>query len=392
MKLQLTRTKTIDISLPRKSGGSTSSDLVGVELFGSDSRGAPAVRLAHKKSAWHLMAADFVKPPAGELPEKWEDVSNRSSWEMPPAFQAPHAAIAINSRLSIFSQATADTVLQDMSRGIPTGSAHVASSDPGKRRFAIRRNESSAAPTSSKSAENVASKMPDPGVPTATNGMRFTVRPLAESGQHIEAALPEFQVLWLARLLPEGHRPTVASIQPAEAALMASVLAQPALAEAGGNALVMFVRADSVFFAGYRSGMPVLWRHCPVQGGYLSMYDAVKRGLGLDESMIAAVLEDTLIDPRYALEPFLAPILNELELSRAYLAGKHSMKVDRILMMGLPVGGKHVCSFAKESFHMELFEPGVFDGIQPPPKDTVTSDCAFLPALGAAIAASEVVA
>ena len=389
MKLQLTRTKTIEIALPRRSGGSASKDLVGVELFGSDSRGAPTVRLAHKKSAWNLIAADFVKPPAGELPEKWEDVSNRSSWELPPAFQSPHAAIAINSRLSLFSQATADTVLQDMSHGIPTGTSSTASSEPGKRRFSIRRDEHSASSAPAK-AGATPSKMPDPGVPTATNGMRFTVRPLAENGQLIEAALPEFQVLWLARLLPEGHRPTVASIQPVEAALMASVLAQPALAEAGGNALVMFVRADSVFFAGYRSGMPVLWRRCPVQGGYLAMFDAVKRGLGLDDSMVTAVLEDTLIDPRYALEPFLAPILNELELSRAYLAGKHSMKVERILVMGLPVGGKHVCSFAKESFHMELFEPGVFDGIQPPPKSTVTSDCAFLPALGAAIAASEV--
>lgn len=390
MKLQLTRTKTIEIALPRRSGGSASSDLVGVELFGSDSRGAPAVRLAHKKSAWNLIAADFVKPPAGELPEKWEDVSNRSSWELPPAFQSPHAAIAINSRLSLFSQATADTVLQDMSHGIPAGTSSAASSEPGKRRFSIRRDEQQSTSSASAKAGAAPSKVPDPGVPTATNGMRFTVRPLAESGQLIEAALPEFQVLWLARLLPEGHRPTVASIQPVEAALMASVLAQPALAEAGGNALVMFVRADSVFFAGYRSGMPVLWRRCPVQGGYRAMFDAVKRGLGLDESMVVPVLEDTLIDPRYALEPFLAPILNELELSRAYLAGKHSMKVDRILMMGLPVGGKHVCSFAKESFHMELFEPGLFDGIQPPPKSTVTSDCAFLPALGAAIAASEV--
>ena len=392
MKLQLTKTKTIEF--PRRGGGAgraSSADMVGVELFGGDGRGVPAVRVAYRKSAWHLVAADFVKAPAGELPERWEDVQNRSSWELPAAFQTPHAAFAVNSRLSLFSQATADTVLQDMSNGIPAEAPSAAPVEAGKKRFAINRGEPAASPAPAKSAGGAPAKFPDPGVPTATNGMRFAVRPLAEDGQHLEAAIPEFQVLWLARLLPEGHRPTVSSIQPAEAALMASVLAQPAFAESGGNALVMFMRAEAVFFAGYMSGRPVLWRRCPVRGGYRGMQEAVKRGLGLDDSMVTSVLEDTLIDPRGALEPFLSPILNELDLSRAYLVGKHGMKIDRILLAGLPFGGLHVRSFARDTFRMELVEPGVFDGIQQPPKGgEIKGDCAFLPALGAALAASEV--
>ncbi|MBR2838103.1 MAG: hypothetical protein IKE55_04955 [Kiritimatiellae bacterium] len=393
MKLQLTKTKTIEF--PRRGAGGRSAaaaDMVGVELFGGDARGVPAVRVAYRKSAWHLVAADFVKPPAGALPERWEDVSNRSDWELPAAFQTPHAAIAVNSQLSLFSQATADTVQQDMAHGIPAmGAVHSAvTSEPGKKRFSIRRGDEPAPSASAKPSGGAPAKFPDAGAPTAVNGMRFTVRPLAEDGQYLEAAIPEFQVLWLSRLLPEGHRPTASSVQPAEAALMASVLAQPALAESGGNALVMFMQADAVFFAGYMSGRPVLWRRCPVRGGYRAMQEAVKLGLGLDESMVVPVLEDTLIDPRSALEPFLGPILNELDLSRAYLVGKHGMSIDRILLSGLPAGGQHVRSFARESFHMELLEPGVFDGIQQPPKGEIAGDCAFLPALGAALAASEV--
>ena len=71
MKLQLTKTKTIDLPFG-KGGGSRSAtaDVVGVELFSDDARGVPAVRIAYKKSAWHLLAANFIKAPGGELPEK----------------------------------------------------------------------------------------------------------------------------------------------------------------------------------------------------------------------------------------------------------------------------------------------------------------------------------
>ena len=390
MTLQLTKTKTIELSFGRGGGKRASADIVGAELFGGDERGVPAVRVAYRKSAWHLLAADFVPPPQGELPARWEDVSHRSTWELPAAFQAPHAALAVNSRLEIFSQATAETILQDMARGVPADAPSAL--DSVKKRFAIRRETAEhAAPATPASANATApTQLPAAGVPTATNGMRFVVRPMAEEGRHLEAAMPEFQVLWLSRLLPEGHRPTASSIQPAEAALMASVLAQPSFSESGGNALVMFMLSDRVFFAGYKAGLPVMWRRCPVPGGHVAMRAAVKKGLGLDDEMVDSVLEDTLIDPRSALEPFLNPILNELDLSRAYLVGNHGMDIGRIMLAGLPRGARHVSACAQGTFKMELFQPNVFDGFQPPPKGEVKDDCAFLPALGAALAASEV--
>ena len=390
MKLQLTKTKTIEIPLGGKGGRVAAADMTGVELFGGDQRGVPAVRIAYRKSAWHLLAADFIKAPEGELPERWEDVSHRSTWEMPSAFQAPHAAIAVNSHLAVFTQATAETILQDMARGVPA--AAPSAMDSVKKRFALKREAPRPEASAPAPAANAAPKqLPAEGVPAAMNGMRFAVRPLAEEGRHLEAALPEFQTLWIARLLQEGHRPTASSIQPAEAALMASVLAQPALAETGGTGLAMFMLADRVFFAGYKSGLPVLWRRCPVKGGYTAMKAAVKKGLGLDDDMVDSVLADTLIDPRSALEPIVGPILNELDLSRAYLVGNHGMKIERILLAGLPAGGMHVCALAHDAFKMELVQPGVFDGLVQPAKGEIAGDCAFLPALGAALAATEAV-
>ena len=388
MRLQLTKDRTIDISLPGTGGGAV-ADVTGLELYGGDAHGVPAVRIVRRKSAWQLQAAGFVKGPEGGLPQSWEESARPDSMTLPAPFRAPHAALAVNSPYAIFTQSTADSVLQDMARGLPDPQA--AAAEPVKRRLAIRRPAAPKPPQPSLAAAVPAApaKLPEPGVPTAFNGMRFTVKPLAEENIHLEAALPEFQTLWLSRLLPEGHRPTAASIQVADAALMASVLAQPALKEADGNALVMFVRSDRVFFAGYKGGRPVLWRRCPVRGGYLAMHEAVKRGLGVDDSMVTAVLEDNLVDPRSALESFIHPVLSELELSRAYLAGKHSLKLDRVLLMGLPAGAKHWCEFAREFFWMDMTAPGVFDGLVPPPRGEIAADGAYLTALGAALAATE---
>ena len=58
--------------------------------------------------------------------------------------------------------------------------------------------------------------------------------------------------------------------------------------------------------------------------------------------------------------------------------------------MGMPAGGRHIVSIARDAFRMDMLEPGVFDGLQLPAKGGIAGDCAFLPALGAALAASEV--
>lgn len=397
MKLQLTKTKTIEIGFGGKGDKkSSSADMTGVELFAGDERGCPTVRLVRRKGVWRLLAAGFVSPPQGELPEKWEDMPKQPKWELPTAFQSPHAAIVVNSPQSIFTQATAETILNSISLGLNAPTAEKNQSAE-KKRIGIRRSASTE-PAAKPAQSGKAPEFPKPGIPVSENGMRFAVKPVAEQGFHLEAALPEFQALWLSRLLPEGRRPTASSIQLHDAALMASVLAQPEFIQGKGNALAVFVGAHDIHFAGYKAGMPVLWRKCPVPGGTIALREAVKRGLGVDDTLVDSVLDDSLVDPRSALEPILHPVLDELELSRAYLVDQHAVRPDRILLMGLSAGAAYWCKYAQESHRLELAAPGVFDGIEFPVKpkpgdidETVQTggDAPFLPALGAALAAAE---
>ena len=399
MKLQLTKTKTIEIGFGGKGDKkSSSADITGVELFSGEARGCPAVRLARRKGAWHLLSAGFIPAPQGELPEKWEDTPKQPKWELPTHFQSPHAAIVVNSSQAVFTQATAETILNSISLGLNAPAAEKGASGE-KKRIGIRRAAPAPEPAAKSVQNGKAPEFPKPGAPVSENGMRFAVRPVAEQGFHLEAALPEFQALWLSRLLPEGRRPTASSIQLHDAALMASILAQPEFIQSKGNALAVFVSKHDIHFAGYKAGAPVLWRKCPVPGGTAVVREAVKRGLGVDDTLVDSVLDDSLIDPRSALEPILHPVLDELELSRAYLADRHSVRPAHILLMGLSAGAACWCKYAQESHRLELTAPGVFDGLEFPVKpkpgeidESVQTggNALFLPALGAALAAAEV--
>lgn len=400
MKLQLTKSKSIEIGFGGKGAKRPSAaDLTGVELFGGDARGCPAVRLVRRKGVWHLAAAGFVPAPGGELPEKWEDTPHQPKWELPTPFQAPHAAIAVNSTQAVFAQATADTIVQDIARGPSAAKAEPGGAAGAQKRLGLRRPAQAQPPPERSAPAKKAPALPEPGVPLSENGLRVAIRPTAEQGFHLEAALPEFQALWLSRLLPEGRRPTASSIQPRDAALMASVLAQPLFREAGGDALAVFVGDRSIHFAGYKAGAPVLWRRCPAAGGYQALREAIKRGLGVGDDLVESVLDDSLVDPRSALEPLLGPVLDELELSRAYLADRHAVRPAKIILLGLPAGAAYWRRFALESHRLDLAAPGVFEGVEFPAKakpgeiDAAAQGAdatAFLPALGAALAAAEV--
>lgn len=396
MKIQLTKDKTIEVNFPGGGSGSAKSkaDLVGVELFSEDARGCPAVRLYRKKNAWHLSAAAFVKAPDGALPVCWEDMPKQPTWDLPRDFQAASAALAVNSAMGSFGQASSEAIIQEMMHGTAlVNEPAPAAADSGKRRLGIKHANAPAPapkPAVQPTAETRRPEFPKDGVPVSENGRRFVVRPFAEDDFHLCASLPEFQALWLGRLLPEGKRPTAASIQLAESALMASVLAQPEFLEAEGDMLVIFVRPDSIFFGGYKKGEPVLWRRCPNTRGYQAMRQAVKKTLGVDEELIDSVLEDSLIDPRPALEPFIHPVLEQLELARAYLDSKHQMSADKVLLLGLPCGAEHWRHYAEETLRLQLVAPSPFEGIQADKGVAVSDPSAFLIALGAALAASEV--
>ena len=389
MKLQLTKTKTITIGEGRRA----LSDVTGVVLNTGDARGCPAVRLVHRKNGWSVAAAGFVPSPVDALPESWEEANKaQTPWSLPAAFQAPNAALAVLSPNMFTRQTTPDVLTADLVQTAPKVSA-----TPPPRKLGVRRLEKKSAAPAAKPAEGAADKGLDvkPGIPTQASGVRYVVQPLAEKPFVIQAGMPEYQVVWLSRLLPEGRRPTAASIQTLPSALLASICEQPAFNAAGGTAFAIYVMRNSVYLAGYKDGQLLLFRSCPGVAGWEMLREGLKLRLGLDEEMVDEILDDALIDPRSAMEPFVRPVLQQLEISLDYLQNRHNLRIDKVFIMGLPSGARYWSQMAEEALHMPLVAPSVFEGLALPPKDhelaalTPSKSQAFLAALGAARAAME---
>ena len=338
MKLQLTKDKTIDVKLPWEkgtSGGASghragASDVTGVLLESGDPRGCPAVRLQKRKDAFQVVCAGFVPPPAGTLPTSWEESKFLPDWSLPPAFQSPQAALAVLSPDLFIRQTTADALAAG-------GKSASASAEPAKKKLGIRRT-TAATTEKEKAVAPAKAEVPTPFVPVSRDGNRFVTAPLGEAPFILQTGLPEYQVLWLSRLLPEGRRPTACSVQTAPSAMLCALHEQPEFVAEGGTAMVVFVTRTTVYFAGYRKGALLLFRECPGVAGYEVMRELVKSGLGVTDDLVDSILEDTLIDPRPALEPLVRPVLQQLQLSLDYLAQRHDVHVDKVFLMGLPAG------------------------------------------------------
>ena len=396
MKLQLTKDKTIDVKMPWEksaAGGSFGrrgpSDVTGVFLDMVDPRGCPAVRLQRRKGAIQVASVGFVPPPDGELPTSWDDLHDQVKWSLPHPFQAPQAALAVWSPAMSIRQTTVDALLADekpQSASAPSAAA--------KKKLGVRRNAEPAPAPEKKAGQPMAA--PVPFVPVSHGGDRFVTAPLDEAPFILQTGLPEYQVLWLSRLLPEGHRPTACSVQTAPAAMLAALHEQPDFVAAGGTAMAVFVTRTSIYFAGYRKGALLLFRECPGALGYEVMRELVKSGLSVTDDLVESILENSLIDPRPALEPLVSPVLQQLQLSLDYLAQRHDVHVDRVFLMGLSSGARYWSSFAEETIGVPFVSPGVFEGfgnlakgVQLPNDLTPGSSQAYLVALGAARAAME---
>ena len=397
MKLQLTKDKTIDVKMPWEksaAGGSFGrrgpSDVTGVFLDAANPRGCPAVRLQRRKGTVHVVAAGFVPPPDGKLPTSWDDLHNhQAKWSLPHAFQAPQAALAVSSPDMFIRQTTVDALMTD-----EQSQSSSSSTAPAKKKLGVRRN---ADPAPAKEEKTVAPAVaPVPYVPASYGGNRFVTVPLDEKPFILQSGMPEYQVLWLARLLPEGHRPTACSVQVAPAAMLASLLQQPDFVAADGTAVAVFVTRTSIYFAAYRKGALLLFRECPGALGYEVMRELVKVGLSVTDDLVESILENALIDPRPALEPLVSPVLQQLQLSLDYLAQRYDFHVDRVFLMGLSAGARYWSSFAEETIGVPFVSPGAFEGfsnlakgVQLPDDLTPGSSQAYLAALGAARAAME---
>ena len=139
----------------------------------------------------------------------------------------------------------------------------------------------------------------------------------------------------------------------------------------------------------------MLFRSCPGVAGWEMLREGVKLRLGLEEEMVDEILDDALIDPRSAMEPFVRPVLQQVEISLDYLQNRHNLRIDKVFIMGLPSGARYWSQMAEETLRMPLVAPSVFDGLALPPKNrelaemTPSKSQAFLAALGAARAAME---
>lgn len=395
MKLQLTKDKTIDVKMPWEksaAGGSFGrrgpSDVTGVFLDPANPRGCPAVRLQRRKGTVQVAAVGFVPPPEGDMPTSWDDLHNQAKWSLPRDFQAPQAALAVSSPGMFIRQTTVDALLADEKAEASAASA------PAKKKLGVRRN-SNPAPTPEKKPGKP-SEAPVPYVPASHGGNRFVTVPLDEASFILQAGMPEYQVLWLSRLLPEGHRPTACSVQVEPSALLASLLQQPDFVAADGTAVAVFVTRTTIYFAAYRKGALLLFRECPGALGYEVMRELVKSGLSVTDDLVESILENSLIDPRPALEPLVSPVLQQLQLSLDYLAQRYDLHVDRVFLMGLSAGARYWSSFAEETIGVPFVAPGAFDGfgnlakgVQLPEDLTPGSSQIYLAALGAARAAME---
>lgn len=388
MVIQVTKTKSITIGGgPRKSRRHT--DVVGIDMFGGDSRGFPAVRLSEKKGQIKVVASGFVPDPGKPLPTSWEEASKNPAWSLPSEFQAPHAAFAVSSPETFLVQTTLEAVKSDIANGSHHGEETAVAAKP--RKFGIRREAKKPADAEKEipnegAVAKIDSSEIEPGKPISNGGTRFVMRPMSLSdGFVMEAGLPEYQALWLSRLLPEGKRPTVASIQPRAAAVTASILKDPGFVKNGGTGLALFINDEDCTVAGFKDGDLVLWRRCQGAPGGKTIRQALRKGLGVDDEMLDGIMADNLIDPRPVLEPVIIPIVDELAVSRDYLAGKLNLAINDAFIVGLSSGIGYWSAVFEERARIKLAECKPFDGFEgtvPEAKDL----SAFAGALGAALA------
>jgi len=168
---------------------------------------------------------------------------------------------------------------------------------------------------------------------------RHAARQTAPEMPQLVAGLPEFQAAWAARLLPEGHRPTVCSIQVAAAAAIGGFAASPALARAQGHAVALFVFSASTSLVAFQDGRLVFYREHAV--GMDHLRDAISSQMGIGPELADAVLEDTLIDPTPVIEPILRPLYRQIEISADYLLRRRKCQVEHFFVNGLTVGCSH---------------------------------------------------
>jgi len=316
---------------------------VGLELGAESAEGVPAVRLRKREGKTELLAAGFLDLP-GTLPDNPElpPAPGTTVWNLPRAFQAPHAALTVSSKFAFLRQSTG------------TG-------------------------------EEGAEKKQIP--------YRQVSRVIAPDLPPFIVGLPEFQAAWAAHLLPEGRRPTACSLQVSAAAAMSCFVANPAFAGASGNAVTLFVFPKYTALAAFQDTHLVLYREHPTGADHLRT--AISAQMHIEIGLADAVLEDTLIDPTPIIEPVLRPLFRQVEISADYLLRRRNCPVQHFFVCGLAAGSRYWSTVFAHMMNQPLTFCKTLEGIEVVanlsslPKDLNAAAPLLMAATGAARAVLE---
>jgi len=318
-------------------------DVVGVEVGAGLEQGAPAVRLRRAPDgALRIAAAGFL-PVVCDIESILampEDL--RGVWSLPPAFRARAAALAV----------TAPDAL-------------------------VRQSDSVEDATADFDAATLRTK----AAPAGEGGVLPFV-----------AFLPEALARRVARLLPEGHRPTAVSLQVSPLARVNAFAASPALASAGGTALLVQIAPSSTTIALFAKGAMTLYRELSV--GEEDALRAVAGPMNVDKATARELLEGGLVDPAPFLGPLLLPVFRQAELSADYALRRDGLAVERIFLSGPAAMAPHWAALFRDQTGREaavcdpLADFPQEEGAALPPDFKAVSG-RFAVALGAAAAAMQ---
>ena len=266
------------------------ADVVGIEVGAGFSEGAPAVRLRRSPEGFlRIVAAGFV-PVVSDIESILAMPADmRGPWSLPPAFRAPAAALAVTAPDALVRQS--DSV-EDATADFDAATLRTKASSDGKK-----------------------------------GSLPFV------------AFMPEELARRVARLLPEGHRPTAVSIQVSPLARVNAFAASPALGAAGGTAVLIQIAANATTIALFARGAVALYRELSV--GEEDSLHAVAGPMNVDNATAKELLEGGLVDPAPFLGPLLMPIFRQAELSTDYVLRRNGLVVEKFFVAGPPALAPH---------------------------------------------------
>ncbi len=319
------------------------SDVVGIEVGAGLAEGAPAVRLHRSPEGFlRIVAAGFVPVVSDIESIRAMPAEMRGPWSLPPAFRAPAAALAVTAPDALVRQS--DSV-EDATADFDASTLRTKASATGKK-----------------------------------GSLPFV------------AFMPEELARRVARLLPEGRKPTAVSIQVSPLARVNAFAASPALSAAGGTAVLVQIASNTTTIALFAKGAVALYRELSV--GEEDSLHAVAGPMNVDNATAKELLEGGLVDPGPFLGPLVMPIFRQAELSTDWVLRRNGLVVEKFFVAGPPALAPHWAAIFRDQTGREATTcdpiadfPQEEGANLPPDFDKVSGR--FAAALGAAAAAMQ---